>query len=276
MPQPPVINLGALESKDPRNIPLGAIQAPSPYPVRLLPNVSQVPTYYQNGQPACGGHALAWFKSYLDFLNLQLAVARSPRAAYAIAKTRDGLPNVEGTTGEALFKTGRDFGLPQLSLYPNDIHLPKAQYADASRIPQAAKEDAAKNKIGPFAVSYNPSLDRTKQIIWQNQATILLIYCDDGFFGTTAPTFTEKKYGHFVVGCQYDEDHTYAIDSTEPTSAYSLKAIPRAAFDNGFVREAWTAVDIPNWQLVGITSQSALVRYLTTTIAFLQSRLKGR
>ncbi len=276
MPDIPLI-LGALESKDPRNVPLGAVQAPAPYPVRLKPDVSQVPTYYQNGQPACGGHALAWYKSYLDFLNLQLVIPRSPRFPYAIAKTLDGVPNVEGTTGEALFKTGRDYGLPQLSLYPNDIHLPKPQYADASQIPQPAKDDALQNKTGPhFAVTYAPSLDRTKQIVFQNQASILLIYCDDGFFGTNSPTFTEQKYGHFVVAYGYDEDGIYIVDSTEPTSAYSYKYIPRAACNTGYVREAWTGVDIPNWQLKGITSNNDLVRYLTTTIAFLQSRLKGR
>ena len=275
MPSLP-LNLGGLRSTDPRNVPLGAVQAPAPYPATLKPDVSAVPTYYQNGQPACGGHAFAWFKSYLDFLNLQLAIARSPRFAYTIAKTLDGLPNVEGTTGEALFKGGKYFGSPDLSLYPNDIHLPKPQYADASQIPQAAKDNALQNKTGAFAVAYNPRLERVKQIVAQNQATILLIWCDDGFFGTTTPTFTYKLYGHFIVAYGYPENGVYIVDSTEPTSAYSYKYIPASAFANGFIREAWTAVDIPNWQLLGITSNNDLIRYLTTTIAFLQTRLKGR
>src|ERR1043165_1145627 len=274
------INLGGLESEDPRNVPLGAAQAPAPYPAKLTPDVSAIPTYYQDGQPACGGHAFAWFKSYLDFLNLQLAVARSPRFTYAIAKTLDGIPNVEGTTGEALFKSGKYFGTPDLSLYPNDIHRPKQQYADASQIPNPAKENAVQNRTGTYAVVYNPSLERTKQVITQNQAAILLIYCDDGFFGTNTPAFTQKKYGHFVVAYGYDENGVYIVDSTEPTSAYSYKYIPATAFAAGFIREAWTAVDIPNWKLKGITSKIDLIRYLTTSIAFAQMRLtallKGR
>src|ERR1700760_2524889 len=118
MPDIP-LNLGAIESTDARNVPLGAVQAPTPCPARLLPDVSQITTYYQNGQPACGGHAFAWFKSYLDFLNIRLTIPRSPRFTYDICKLIDGVPNVEGTTGEALFKSGRDYGIPQLSLYPN-------------------------------------------------------------------------------------------------------------------------------------------------------------
>lgn len=275
MPDTP-LNLGALESKDARNIPLGAVQAPASFPVRLKPDVSPVPTYYQNGQPACGGHAGAWFKSYLDFLNLQQGIARSPRFIYDWCKLVDGVPNDEGTTLNAIFKVLRDRGAPQLPLFPNDIHLPKAQYRDAQNIPPAAYEDATKNKTGAWAFLSDLTLDGVKMKISQNQAVILLIYCDDGFFGTTTPTFSEKKYGHFVVAYGYDEDGVYIVDSTEPTSAYSYKYIPRPAFNAGFVREGATAVDIPNWQLVGITSNYALIRFLTTTIAALTSRLKGR
>lgn len=275
MSSTPPLNLGAIESLDPRNIPLGAIQAPAPYPVRLHPDVSQIPTYYQAKQPACGGHAGAWFKSYLDFLSLMRAIARSPRAVYAVCKAIDGLPEAEGTTLNAIFRALRDYGAPELSLCPNDVHLPKDQYKDFSQITQPAKLDAAKNKIGTWAFP-STTFDSIKRAIWQNQAVILLIYCDDGFFGTNTPTFTEKAYGHFVVAYGYDEDRVYIVDSTEATTALSFKSIPRSAFLAGFVRQAATAVNMPNWALIGLTSQTAIIRWITATIAFLQSRLKGR
>jgi hypothetical protein len=274
----PTLNLGALESKDPRNVPLGAVQAPAPFPSTSHLDVSAVPTYYQNGQPACGGHAGAWFKSYLDFLNLQKGIPRSPRFIYDICKLVDGIPNDDGTTLNAIFKTLRDYGAPDLSLYPNDIHLPKEQYRDASQITQSAKDDAAKNKTGSWAFLSDLSFDGVRRAAWQNQAVILLIWCDDGFFGTNTPTFTEKKYGHFVVAIpDYDENAITIIDSTEPTSAYSRKSIPRSAFDGGFIREGATAVDIPNWELDGLTSKNAILRFiLTQIIAAYTALLKGR
>jgi hypothetical protein len=272
------LNLGALESKDPRNVPLGAVQAPAPFPATSRLDVSPVPTYYQNGQPACGTHAGAWFKSFLDFLNLRLAIARSPEFGYRIVKRDDGLPNVEGTTLNAIFKWLRDVGICRLDLCPNDVHLPKDQYKDASLISPAAFADAAQNKTGSWAFLSDLSFDGVRRAAYQNQAVILLIYCDDGFFGTNTPTFTTKKYGHFVVAIpDYDENAITIIDSTEPTSAFSRKSIPRSAFDQGFVREGATAVDIPNWQLIGLTSKNAVIRFiLAQLIALYTALLKGR
>jgi hypothetical protein len=271
------LNLGALESTDPRNIPLGAVQAPAPFPATSRLDVSAVPVYYQNGQPACGGHAGAWFKSYLDVLNLQLAIARSPRFIYDICKRDDGVPNDDGTTLNAIFKSLRDQGAPQLALYPNDIHLAKPVYRDASLIPSAVFQDASQNKTGPWAFLSDLSFDGVRRAAWQNQAVILLIYCDDGFFGTNTPTFTTKKYGHFVVAIpNYDDNAITIIDSTEPTSAFARKSIPRSAFDQGFVRQAATAVDVPNWKLRGLTSQSAIVRWITLQLATLHTALASK
>jgi len=213
----------------------------------------------------------------LDFLNLAKALARSPRQLYAICKRDDGLPNDEGTTLNAIFKALRDVGVSELAHCPNDIHLPKNQYRDAARITPAALIDASKNRTGSWAFLSNVTLDVVKRAIWQNQAVILLIYCDNGFFGTTTPTFKEKSYGHFVVAYGYDEDGVYVADSTEATSAFSYKYIPRAAFDNGFIRQGATAVNIPNWQLIGLTSPNAVKRFVLTQLITLYTQvLKGR
>ncbi|HEY0141279.1 MAG TPA: hypothetical protein VGF48_10305 [Thermoanaerobaculia bacterium] len=273
------LNLGALESKDPRNIPPGAVQAPVPFPEEFHARFDEVPTYYQNGQPACGGHAGAYLKSYLDYLSLQLAVPRSPRQLYAICKLVDGLPEHEGTTLNAIFKALRDYGVPQLSLYPNDVHLPKKQYRDASLIPPAAIEDAKKNRIAPgYAIQNSPSFDDVRRSVYLKQAAIILIYCDDGFFGTNDPTFNEKKYGHFVVAIpDYDHSTITAIDSTEPTTAFSAKRIPKSAFENGFIRQMGVAANLPNWQLRGLTSPIATKRFIyQQLIAAYTQLLKGR
>jgi hypothetical protein len=273
------LNLGAIESKDPRNIPLGAVQAPVRFPEEFHARFDEVPTYYQNGQPACGGHAGAYLKSYLDYLSLQLAIARSPRQLYTICKLVDGLPDEEGTTLNAIFKALRDYGAAELSLYPNDVHLPKYQYRDASKIPNAAVVDAAKNRIAPgYAIRTWPSFDDVRRTVYLKQAAILLIYCDDGFFGTNDPTFEEKKYGHFVVPiADYDRSTITVIDSTEPTIAFSTKRIPKSAFDNGFMRQVGVGANIPNWQLRGLTSPNAVKRFIYQQLLTAYTQvLKGR
>lgn len=273
------LNLGALESEDPRNIPLGTVQAPVPFPEEFHARFDEVPTYYQNGQPACGGHAGAYFKSYLDYLSLQLAVPRSPRQLYSICKLVDGLPNEEGTTLNAIFKALRDYGVPELSLHPNDVHLPKNIYRDASKIPPAAIEDAKTNRIAPgYAIQTWPSFDDVRRSVYLKQAAILLIYCDDGFFGTNDPTFKEKKYGHFVVPvADYDRSTITVIDSTEPTTAFSAKRIPKSAFDHGFMRQLGVGANLPNWQLRGLTSPNAVKRFIYQSLITAYTQLlKGR
>jgi hypothetical protein len=279
LPMPDVpLNLGAVVSEDPRNVPLGAVQAPVAFPDEFHALFAEVPTYYQNGQPACGGHAGAYYKSFLDYLSLQLAVRRSPRQLYAICKLIDGLPDEEGTTINAIFKALRDYGAAELSLYPNDVHLPKKQYRDASLIPPRALADAKLNRLMPgYAVQNWPSFDDIRRSVYLKQAAILLIYCDDGFFGTNDPTFTRKKYGHFVVAIpEYDRSSITVADSTEATSAYSMKKIPKAAFEDGFIRQIGVAANLPNWLLLGLTSPNAVKRFIYQQIAASRELLKGR
>lgn len=222
-----------------------------------------VTRYYQGGQPACSGHAGAWFKSYLDYLTLRLSIARSPRQIYSICKRDDGIPENEGTYLRQIFKTLKSTGVCELSLHPNQIELPKSVYRDPLKISPVAFADAFNNKAGAYATLNDLSFTGLQDAIFQNSAVILLIYCDDGFFGTTTPTFTTKSYGHFVVACQYDQDNIYVIDSTEKNTSLSLKAINKKYINGtGFIREGGTAINIPNWQLIGLTSKNDIIRYI--------------
>jgi len=267
-------NLGALSSpRDDRDIKLGSVQVPQPVPFSFRPDVSAISRYYQGSQPACGGHAGAWFKSYLDYLNLQLNVERSPRFIYSICKRDDGYPG-EGTYLRQIMKTLTNVGACEMKFLPNDITLPKAEYINLNNIRLPAFEDAKQNKITAYVAVDDLSFSGLCQAIYKNQAVILLIWCDEGFFGTTTPTFTSKKYGHFVVGCQYDQANIYVIDSTEKDPNLALKAIPRSAVESGFVREAGTAMDLPNWQLVGLTSNNAIVRFILQRLIALYSKVK--
>lgn len=261
------MNLGGLPNPiDKRDINLGSVQPPTPFPFAFRPDVSIIPKYYQGKQPACSGHAGAWLKSYLDYLSLQMAVPRSPRQIYAICKRDDGIPEQEGTYLRQIFKTLKNVGVCELSLHPNDIELSKADYKDVSKISTNAFLNAILNKTGAYANVDDISFGGIKNAIFENQAVVILIYCDDGFFGTTTPTFTEKKYGHFVIGCQYDENNIYVIDSTEKDLSLSLKAIPYTAFTNGFIREAGTTLNIPNWQLKGLTAKNDILRFILTQL----------
>src|ERR1022692_1272030 len=95
------------------------------------------------------------------------------------------------------------------------------------------------------------------QHIYQNKAVALLIKCDDGFWGTDTPTFTNPKYGHFIIGYGYDQDYVYIVDSADPT--FGFKKIAKQYFTPTFIKETGTAVDLSPTQIQAIVTQTQTV-----------------
>jgi hypothetical protein len=197
------------------------------------PTITQV---WQKAWPACGAHAAAHLKEIQEGGHL------SPAFVWKKIKLIDGYFPEQGTDLRSIFKVLQTNGICLYDLLPNDYTQTLAQYTDASVITKAMEEDAQPRIIKSYAFCTDLSVDNLKTQIYLNKAVPLLIKCDDGFFGTKTPTFTTKKYGHFVIACGYDAEGIWVVDSTE-------KDFPYKYIDNkyaGFIVEAGTTIDLPN------------------------------
>jgi hypothetical protein len=215
-----------------------------------LPDVSWLVRNYQGETAFCGEHAATHFQAILEHLNTPTVAQRySPR--YGAIKLKspsspvyDGYAIDAGTTMTAIFKWLKQVGADDYEPLENDVTLPLATYCDPTVITPAMDTDAANQKITTYAFDALTFAD-LQQAIYQNKAVILLIKCDDGFWGTSTPTFTQALYGHFIVAYGYDETGIWIIDSAEPNNEFALKHIATEYINPSFFFESGTAVDVP-------------------------------
>ena len=209
--------------------PLGAIsRTPSPFQLELdnlwqefsYPGSSSNPIplssapytplyiYNQGQQPACGAHALA---AGLNKSNPGKIV--SPEylwASVALFNASRGIPIADGTTVDIVLDAAA-LGACQLSLLPNNVEIPLAQYANPT-ITETMIADAIKQRIPRGAYKANPSFQDIQYAIATWGWCILEIdYCErmnslypapEGFV-LTAENCGAKIDGHFVLACGY-------------------------------------------------------------------------
>lgn len=261
--EPKTLTLGGVERPhDPRDVKLGAVQAPQPRPFRFLEDVSSLPTYFQDRQPACGPHSGSWFKVRKDTRENGVPADYSPKFGWIEIKTFDGYPLEVGTDMRSIFKWLQNIGPCDLNLMPNTVEQSVQDYANPAQVTPQMTQNASGKKLGPYAFLTDLSFDGVCDATWKNKEVLVLIKCDEGFFGTTTPKFTTPKYGHFVTAFNYDEDNVYIKDSTEKDPRFSIKKINRQYFQPQFIREAGTAVNIRSFVLKGLTSRNDIIRKL--------------
>jgi Peptidase_C39 like family len=252
MPDPIPAVLGAIERpKDERDFPLGAAQVPTARPSVFHPDISWFVRNYQGQTPMCGEHAGSHLKLLLDYYATtgQLKVRKNPRYGSIKLKTPsspvyDGYAIDAGTDMRSIFKWLKNVGADDYDPLENDVTLPLTQYCDQSVVTPAMDANAATGKISNYAFGL-ADFDSLCQYIFQNKAVLLLIKCDDGFWGTKTPTFTNAKYGHFIVAYGYDESGVYVIDSADPEDAHAFKFIAKQYITSEFFLESGTAVNVP-------------------------------
>lgn len=249
----PPKNLGGLERpKDPRDIMLGSVQAPVQIPTSFIPDIqSWITREYQGQTPFCGEHAGAHFKVIIDnaFLQGNPLERKTPR--YGAIKLKDpnsplydGYTIDVGTTITAIFKWLQKAGADDFEPLENDVTLPLETYCEPTAITPAMDADAGQSLINSYAFC-GTDFASLCQAIYQNKAVLLLIKCDDGFWGTATPTFTQALYGHFVVAYGYDAEGIYVIDSADPQTEFAFKHILSQYIAPTFFFEAGTAIDLP-------------------------------
>ena len=242
--------LGALERpKDERDILLGSVQAPAQIPASSIPNISWLERNFQGQTTFCGEHAVSHFKAILDYDPASLIPHYTPRYGAIKLKTPgspvcDGYAPDAGTDMRSLFRWLETLGTDDFEPLENDVTLPIATYLEASAVTPDIDENAGLKKIASYAFG---ALDFESlcQAIYQNKAVLLLIKCDDGFWGTKTPTFTTAKYGHFICAFGYDAAGIYVIDSADPDDAFAIKYIEKIYITPEFFFESGTAVDLP-------------------------------
>lgn len=246
--------LGALErAKDPRDFPLGAIQAPIEIPPSFVPDMSWFQRNYQGQTPACGPHAGAHLKAILDFYAITAKGRKNPRYGWIKLKSpnspvRDPYQLADGTDMRSVFKWLQQVGADDYEPLENNVALPLIQYSDASAITPDMDQNASTSKIDSYAfldTDTPPDYSSLCQATYRNKAVLLVIKCDEGFWGTTQPTFTTPKYGHFVTEYGYDETGIWVVDSADLDDAHALKHIAKEYIQPQFIREAGTAIDLP-------------------------------
>ncbi len=247
------MNLGAIpRPKDSRDFKLGAISAPATdKPVEFKPDLVKYPKFDQQQQPACGAHAGAMLVEVLRSNELGTMLQQSPRFIWTLLKQANGVYNdtyqiSDGTDMRSIMKVLQGAGVCSFALGGNDTSLSLTDYANMP-ITAEMNDDAATKVIQSYAFEDLPTVDQLTDAIWKYKAIILLIRCDNGFFRTTTPTFTQPLYGHFVVAAGYDANGIYIIDSTEADFSKSVKYIGNQYIS--FIKEVGTTMELTEEQI---------------------------
>jgi hypothetical protein len=104
----------------------------------------------------------------------------------------------------------------------------------------------------------------------------LLIKCDNGFWGTTTPTFTQPLYGHFITAYGYDPEYIYIVDSADPTDADAFKKIAKQYITPQFFYEAGTGIDLPPAVKTALTTNTPVPASVTHALTTGQLSLAGQ
>jgi hypothetical protein len=266
-------NLGALERpKDPRDILLGSVQAPVQIPTSFIPDISWLKRNYQGETAFCGEHAGTHFKAVLDFANLSGNPIERKSPRYGVIKLKDpksplydGFAIDAGTTMTAIFKWLEKAGAADFEPLEDDVLLPLNAYCDPSVVTPEIDANASQSLISSYAFC-DTDYESLCQAIYQNKSVLLLIKCDNGFWGTATPTFTTAEDGHFICAFGYDENSIRIIDSADPNDAFAIKTIAKEYITPEFFFEAGTAIDLPPAVKKALTTNAPIPASVTNAL----------
>jgi len=250
--------------RDYRDIKLGMVQEPSPYPEEYETDISWWEQLWQNGYPMCGAHAAAHFKAILDHFDVGGTLKYSPVYFWEKLKLIDGTKPENGTYMRAIFKVLQKTGICDYDLFPTDYRLSLEQLSEDNTTKEQ-DENAQLKVIKSYAFG-NTDFESIKQDIYKNKAVLLLSDIGDTWWRKIfINLFTKKDGGHFYVAYGYTKSTIKIIDSAD-------KAEPKKQLVAGYkIRESGTAIDIPNDVVLNLTKQLSLLE----RVVKLLKQLKG-
>lgn len=243
------MNLGAIIQRDYRNVThadrdalTGSVTVrPSSY----MADVNWMERLSQKDIPACSSHAAAHLKMILDNASDRIQRKLSPIFGWRAIKTlvKDGFaPNV-GTNIESLFKMLYAHGMCDYELLPTDFTLSEKDQA-YTPLTEAQIDNADFKVTDKYAITYYPTMEQVKDIVFKDKCAIILVRFDGSWFRSTKlETNGELKYGHFVCVYGYDEKYLYIIDSAD--DVYPFKKLGK---EFKYVAVGST-IDIPDEEL---------------------------
>lgn len=263
---------GTPHTEDTRDYQLGKLQAPVPYPpVFKQENAWELPIFYQGNQPACGAHAGAWFKMFLDSYESKPR-NYSPRFTWADIKSFDGIDPSLGTEIRAIMKSLANSGAADFFPLGNDVDLSLNQYTHPTTITAEMRQMALPRLIDKYAFDGVPTWDSLKRAIYLNRAVIMRIEVGEEFWTAPSglsswkesdilPLRSPKKVvsGHFVVAHGYDDQYVYFANSFSDTwgrkghGYFTKEYMPH-------ITHFMTAVDVPDTVLPLLLQQKSMLQ----------------
>lgn len=220
---------------------------------------------YQKDYPECGAHAGCHLKQLQEEIETGIKQKFSQLFLWKKIKLIDGFPPEDGTDMKSILKCLAKDGVCDYYLLPMNYTETLKEHTDASVVTKEMEDNAQPRIISSYAFGYI-DMESIKTQIWLNKAVLILLHCDDGFFGTDTPTFKKKPYGHFVTAIGYDKNGIYVQDSTE--IKYPVKYIKNEYED--FIIQAGTTIDLPN----SVIEKLVLKRNLLQKLLDLWKQLK--
>jgi hypothetical protein len=189
----------------------------------------------QDKQPACGGYSGQY--SLVLYLYRQLVAKGlipayyplSPRAAYALEKTVDGLGiEVQGTDIEAIAKMRVLLGICLEAMFPSDTNLALDVFDNWTVASEDARADALTRATAEsyFFLGTNPTFQSIKDAIYNYGDVILEVEVGEEWYtaphGVTSwaaadilPLRPPKTIidGHFINATQFDAESIYGPNS---------------------------------------------------------------
>lgn len=277
--------------KDKRDYKLSAVQATlDVIPEVFRPDYSYLPTYHQHKQPSCIGHAITWMINYNEWTEIQAKDPLSPRFIYALAKSADGIPHIDGTHYRVGLKQAQRYGVCGEPFFPNNTDLDRETYNNAKLIDSNAFEDAEYRKIKSYVKVDDTSFYSLKQAIYQNKVVLLAIGVGDqntytDRFGNVSwkerdvlplRPYEKRTSGHAIIGIGYDKDYIYFQNSWGTTwGQYGVGYFGKNYIKH--VEEAWTIIDLPNDVIKKLKeAQLSLIDKLKLLIADLMEKIKTK
>ncbi len=267
-----VMILGALESpKDKRDIDLGSVVSPQAIPETYLP-IYGIVSLFQGHQPACSSFAGAHLKEIQELLDVKSTDKLSAQYLWDKIKDIDGVPAEQGTYARAIFKTLKSQGICIDEIYPTNVKLSIPEFAE-DKTTSGIDAEAQFRIIKSYGKMMGKTdMDLLRRLIYNSKAVLIRIVVDDGFWGTQYPTFTKKRWGHFVIADGYDGNNIRIIDSADPNEKMRIKYIANKYAD--FITESWTSIDISTKKVKLLTSELAILRLLVKLYIKLLKLLK--